>query len=339
MNLFELCDLERGPGARVLRQTCAMGFSEPVARMGLQAEYEAWRQPGAVDRVLEELVGADPDRAPGEVLIIGAATLPVSTLRACLMARLLGARVRLKPASGLEGLAEAIAQSDPEIHADCFSSADGQALDRALSSAATVVALGSDETLDALRDRLATRHTFVGYGHRVSAVHLQDPRDDELTALARDLLAWDGQGCLSPSVIWTNDDPEDTAQGLLQKLERLEAELPFRPSAEMAHARYVAEAMGAMGGTVLRTATVRLIVQDDPTFRPSPASRVVHVLPDRGAPWIDVGVSLSTLGRSEASTATPVCDTTRLSPLGQMQRPPLDWPHDGRPNLLPMLRS
>jgi hypothetical protein len=337
MSLFDLSDLERGPGAALLRQTCAMGFSEPVARLGLQAEFEAWQVPGAVDQVLEEVVGVDPGRIPREVLIIGAATLPVSTLRACLMARLLGAQVRLKTASGLEGLAQAISQSDPGVISDCFSSTDQAALDRALESADTVVALGSDATLAAIGERLATRHTFVGYGHRVSAAHLQDPEDHELTALAHDLLAWDGQGCLSPSVIWTNHDLEDTAQTLLKELERLEAELPFTPSAEMAHARYVAEALGAMGGAVLGGATTRLILKDEPTFIPSPASRVVHVLPDRGAPWRDLGVSLSTLGCSEASEAAPAHDTARRCALGQMQRPVLDWPHDGRPNLLPML--
>jgi hypothetical protein len=337
MSLFDLSDLERGPGAELLRQSCAMGFSEPVARLGLQTEFEAWQVPGAVDRVLEELVDVDPDRIPREVLVIGAATLPVSTLRACLMARLLGAQVRLKTASGLEGLAQAISQSDPEIHADCFSSTDRAALDRALASADTVVALGSDATLAAIRERLETRHTFVGYGHRVSAAHLQDPEDQELTALAHDLLAWDGQGCLSPSVIWTNHDLKDTAQALLTELERLETQLPFTPSAEMAHARYVAEALGAMGGAVLGGATVRLILKDEPTFLPSPASRVVHVLPDQGAPWRAMGVSLSTLGCSEASEATPEHASTRRCLLGQMQRPALDWPHDGQPNLLPML--
>jgi hypothetical protein len=337
MSLFDLSDLERGPGAALLRQTCAMGFSEPVARLGLQAEFEAWEVPGAVERVLEELAGVDPGRIPGEVLIIGAATLPVSTLRACLMARLLGAKVRLKTASGLEGLAQAISQSDPEVIADCFSSSDAASLSRALESADTVVALGSDATLAAIAVQLAPRHTFLGYGHRVSAAHLRDPQDHELAALARDLLAWDGHGCLSPSVVWTSHDLEDTAQALLKELERLETELPFTPSAEMAHARYVAEALGAMGGTVVRGAHARLILRDEPTFLSGPAGRVIHVLPDRGAPWRDLGASLSTLGCSEASDATPEHDTIRRCPLGQMQRPALDWPHDGKPNLLPML--
>uniref|UniRef100_UPI0023A8779F hypothetical protein n=1 Tax=Thioclava electrotropha TaxID=1549850 RepID=UPI0023A8779F len=95
------------------------------------------------ERVREELTGVDPERYPQEVLIIGAATLPVSTLRACLMARLLGARVRLKPASGLDGLAHAIAATDDAITADCFSSTDPESLERALGSVDTIVALGS----------------------------------------------------------------------------------------------------------------------------------------------------------------------------------------------------
>ena len=177
MTLFDLADLERGPGAALLRETCAMGFSEPVARLGLEVEFEAWRAPGAIDRVLEELNGVDPQRIPRAVLVIGAATLPVSTLRACLMARLLGAQVHLKTASGLEGLAVAISQADEHVRPDCFSSGDSAALDRALESVDTVVALGSDATLTALSAHLDSHHTFVGYGHRVSAAHLRDPED------------------------------------------------------------------------------------------------------------------------------------------------------------------
>ena len=172
MTLFDLANLDEGPGAMLLSATCAMGFSEPVARRGLRAELDAWSAPGAVDRVLSELCDIDERRHPREVLVIGAATLPVSTLRACLMARLLGARVRLKPASGLSGLAEAIAAADEHVQADCFASTDRGALRRALETADTVVALGSDETLEALKSELDPHQTFVGYGHRVSAVHL-----------------------------------------------------------------------------------------------------------------------------------------------------------------------
>lgn len=338
MTLFDLADLERGPGAALLTQTCAMGFSEPVARLGLEAEFEAWRAPGAIDRVLDELNGVDPQRIPRAVLVIGAATLPVSTLRACLMARLLGAQVHLKTASGLEGLALAISQADELVRPDCFSSADSEALDGVLESVDTVVALGSDATLTALSAHLGPHHTFVGYGHRVSAAHLRDPEDHELVRLAQDLLAWDGHGCLSPTVIWTSGDLDGTARALLEAIKSQERELPFRPSAEMAHAHYVTEALGAMGGTVMGSDTTRLILRDDPAFVSGPGGRVVYLLPDQGAPWRDLGVTLSTLGCSEASSAQPSHESTRRCPLGEMQRPALDWPHDGRPNLLPMLR-
>ncbi|MBD89313.1 MAG: hypothetical protein CL940_03150 [Deltaproteobacteria bacterium] len=338
MSLLDLDRLDNEPGARLVAESRAMGFSEAVARRGLEAELQAWSAPGALERVREELTGVDPERYPQEVLIIGAATLPVSTLRACLMARLLGARVRLKPASGLDGLAHAIAATDDAITADCFSSTDPESLERALGSVETIVALGSDETLLSIQRRVQPHQTFVGYGHRVSAAHLSQPDPNELDDLAQDLLAWDGHGCLSPQVIWTDDAPEATGRAVLEAVARAERHLPFTPRPEMAHAHFIAEALGAMGGKVLKSATCTLVLSDDPAFMPTPGGRLVHVLPDRGAPWRDLGETLSTLGQSRRSQASPSHETTRRCALGQMQRPPLDWPHDGHPNLLPMLR-
>ena len=339
MKLLTLSDLTSGPGAALLESTLSMGFSEPVARRGLQAELDAWLAPGALDRVREELDGIDASRFPREVLIVGAATLPVSTMRACLMARLLGARVLLKPASGREDLAAAIARADDAIEPRCFASSDHEAFARAVASVDTVVALGSDESLTQIASRLLPEQTFVGYGHRVSAVHLHNPGLDELSALASDLLAWDGHGCMSPQVIWTPEEPAVAARAIAEALREVETELPFAPSAEMSHHHYVTEALGAMEGTVLKTEASLLIAQDDPTFVESPGGRLVRVLPDRGAPWEALGERLSALGCSRASTAQPLSPSTRRCPLGEMQRPPLDWPHDGAPNLLPMLRG
>jgi hypothetical protein len=339
MSLFVLADLERGPGRRLLRITQAMGFSEAVARAGLEAEFDAWMAPGATDRVLEELEGVDLARRPETVLVLGAATLPVSTLRAVLMARLLGARVLLKPATGQEGLASILAEADARVLPTCFRSDDTPALQRAMGEAHAVVVLGGDETLSAVASRLGPEQAFVGYGHRVSAAHLAGAQEADLQGLAADLLAWDGRGCLSPQVVWTDGDLEATAQALAAALAQIEAGLPFEPGPGLAHARYVARCLGAAKGQIVESATAVMIIGDDPAFVPSPGGRVIHVLPDHGEPWDALGEGLSSLGCSKASTARPRHASVRRCALGSLQRPPLDWPHDGRPNLRPMLRT
>jgi hypothetical protein len=338
MSLFALTDLERGPGRRLLSITQAMGFSEAVARAGLKAEFDAWMAPGATDRVLEELEGVPISRRPDTVLVLGAATLPVSTLRAALMARLLGARVLLKPATGQEGLASILAEADAGVVPTCFRSSDAAALGGAMGQADAVVVLGGDDTLGAIRARLSPHQAFVGYGHRVSAAHLAEPSQADLEGLAADLLAWDGRGCLSPQVVWTDGDLEETGTALAGALTRAEVELPFEPSPGMAHARYVARCLGAIGGQVIESETAVVVIGDSPAFVPSPGGRLIHVLPDDGAPWDALGEGLSSLGCSEASRALPAHGSVRRCALGSLQRPPLDWPHDGRPNLLPMLR-
>ena len=124
MMLAALHDLTRGPGRALLKATVAIGFSEPVARAGLDAELAAWTEEGfsAVRAELNDDVA--PSRVPSTVLVVAASTLPASTLRAVLMARLLGARVLLKPATGQAAIAEAIAAADPAVTVRAFGSTD-----------------------------------------------------------------------------------------------------------------------------------------------------------------------------------------------------------------------
>ena len=123
MKLLDLADLSRGPGLALLEATIAMGFSEPVAAAGLGAELDAWTEPGAIEAVLSELPGdLAPERMPQTVLVVGARTLPASLMRSVVMARLLGARVVVKPATGHAAVARALAAADPEVSVAPFSS-------------------------------------------------------------------------------------------------------------------------------------------------------------------------------------------------------------------------
>ena len=100
MKLLGLRKLDSPLGQALLEATIHTGFSEAVARRGLEAELATWTSVGFTS-VRDELSPALPHtRLPETVLVIAARTLAASTLRACLMARLLGARVLLKVATG-----------------------------------------------------------------------------------------------------------------------------------------------------------------------------------------------------------------------------------------------
>lgn len=339
MRLMDLGDLDRGPGRDLLRATCAMGFSEPVARAGLETELGAWRRPGAIAGVLKELpADLDPRRRPGEVLVIAARTLPVSAMRAVLMGRLLGARVRLKTASGQQALAEAMEQADPGVIATPFTSNDQASLRSHLSEVDAVVVLGDDETLKDVAGVTPAGCVFVGYGHKVSGAWIEHPDEEAAQGLALDLCAWDQGGCLSPQVAWIAGDPLDFLPTLSEAVMKVERALPMALPRAARRGREVARVTGQMLGSIQETETSLLCALNQPRFRSGPGYRTLWLLPMEPAAVRDISPALSSL----ACTANPPAGLgaqVRLCRPGELQRPPLGWPHDGRPNLLPMLRE
>jgi len=338
LKLFALRDLERGPGAALLEATISMGFSEEVARAGLAAETEAWTASGALDGLLAELPSGLPaTRLPRTMLVVAARTLPASAMRAALMGRTLGARVFLKTATGQEDVAEALAAADPEIVPRPFRSSDIPARDAAIAEADTVVVLGSDDAIAAMREATPDGVTFAGYGHRVSAVWLGRVDDEALDGVAEDLCAWDQAGCLSPQVVWASD-PERTAAALAERVAELERRRPMTIPEAAWPARNAARTLADMMGRSFVTETALVAALDDPSFRSSPGLRVLWVLPADSRALAPIAPLLSTVALTgRPPTGLPL--GVRLCAPGRMQRPPLTWPHDGRPNLPPLLRA
>jgi hypothetical protein len=93
-----------------------------------------------------------------------------------------------------------------------------------------------------------------------------------------------------------------------------------------------------------------VIYEDDPMFTPSCLNRVVFVKPverleritelvRRFAPHLStVGIApFSGRALSFSNTLTDL-GVSRVCPIGQMQRPPMTWGHDGRPNLADLVQ-
>jgi hypothetical protein len=200
---------------------------------------------------------------------------------------------------------------------------------------------GADRTIDALRAAAApgVRVRGHGTGFGLAVIGAATSLARAAAALARDVVAFDQRGCLSPRIALVEGSAEralELAQHLDAALGALEARVPRGPlGAELALYRATMEALGTT------FAGDAHLVGVDPNPRAlllPPAARIVHVAAARAdeatalvaplAPWI------TALGADDAGGLTTrvaaLATAARRSALGHMQRPPLDGPVDRR---------
>lgn len=310
---------------------------------------------------------------PALMFHITAGTLPVPTLMTMVLGLLIRASQFVKCASGAAYVPRLFAHSlyelDPKLGA-CLELAQwrggsGGFEEILLSEADCVTATGSDETIQAVRRQLPPNTRFLAYGHRVSFGFICR---EELTPsaakqwssrAAQDVAAWDQLGCLSPHVIYVEREgkvsPEQWADMLAAELARLEKVLPRGPaplevSAAIA-SRRAFYALRAAASPDTRSwqsegsTAWTVIYEADPRFQLSCLHRFIYVkavdhLEEalQGADALrgkvsTVGVAASAQRLSEIALRLAAWGVSRVCPLGQMQRPPLTWRHDGRPAL------
>jgi len=308
--------------------------------------------------------------------VIAGGGIPMPTLLSGLLPLVGGSPVLLRETARDPVSGSLLKRSLAEVHPDlarafepiAFPIEDEVAL-ASLLEAPCVVATGSDETIRQIAGRLRPTQRLVAYGHRFSIAILgggitREP--DRLAALVRDLALdvarWDQSGCLSPAVVYLLETPPEDrrrlAITLADALERIARTLPrgeVPMEARTAHAQERDEArMRAASGRdvlVLDGDHALVILEDEIRSRPAPLHRFLRLLPAATTPeLLDAlepfrgqisNVALAGLAPAqsealvEALAALGVCRITRP---GRLQTPPVDWPHDGLPLLLPMLR-
>lgn len=233
-----------------------------------------------------------------------------------------------------------------------------------------VTATGSDETLTAIRRRLSPRTKFLGYGHQVSFGYVANGNLSGVDArkaagqAANDIVAWDQSGCLSPHVIYVEHggtvSAELFAEMLAKELEEREkaqprGELPVEHAAGIASRRSFYETRAAYFHTNTmpdypatriwkseNSTAWTVIYEADPRFQTSCLNRFIYVkgvtdLTEALQNADSIRGKVSTVGLSAPQDKVQRLaielarwGATRACPLGQMQRPPLTWRHDGR---------
>lgn len=304
---------------------------------------------------------------------VAAGNIPNPTLTSMVLGLLTRSAQFVKCASGTALLprlfAHSIYDADHKL-GSCLEIAEwrgGNApLEETLFTAANcVTATGSDETLASIRSWVPAQTRFVGYGHRVSFAFIA--RESLWGATARtgvaaaadDVIAWDQLGCLSPQVIYVADEAgltaDQFAEKLADELERREQTqprgvLPVEIAATLNSRRafYAVRAAHSPDTRLWqsRESTAWTVVYEaDPRFQISCGHRWIYVKPARdlaealqGADALRGKISTVGIAAPDGKAEGLVEElarwgVTRVCALGQMQRPPLTWRHDGRPAL------
>jgi len=210
--------------------------------------------------------------------------------------------------------------------------AERAAVVRSTGAPRLVVAMGSDATIDTLRDELPAEARFLGFGHRYSVAWAPSP--DELREAAVQIALHDTRGCRSPVAVFS--EHPDAVAVLAEAMEEAEGRWPLgrrsdheaaKLRARQALARVVGSATDGPGWAVLALPVERFVPEALPRVA------VVHT---GGAEALARAVAptrehLSVIGvgpQGRASDALRAL-SAHVVPLATMQRPPVHRRHDG----------
>ncbi len=227
--------------------------------------------------------------------------------------------------------------------------------------AGKVVVYGGAAAVEAVRGALPAHTDLISYGPRTGvAVLLPDtPQEEAAAALARDVCAYDQQGCVSPRLVYVvglaTGAFVSRLAGALE--ERTRDHPPPDPTAEEAVAIRSARATFEFGGYEDGESAVEapgeslawtILVSESPAARTESLPRVVwvHRVPDLETleeVLRPLEGRIQTFGFSGAEGLRKLAvlatrlGVGRIAPLGSVAWPPPDWRHEGRHQLLPLL--
>jgi hypothetical protein len=296
------------------------------------------------------LMAASHPGSSGPVLVVLASNLPGLAVQSLLPALAVRRPVLLKSPSAEPLFAptflSALVRREPRlagaVAAVAWPGGDPRLEEPVLAGVEKVIAYGDAPALADLERRAPGK--VIGYGPRTSLAVLGADADPSRVAegLARDIALFDQRGCLSIAAIYTAGDPEALAEPLESALRERARRWPPGPAdaaslAAVQQARLEAEMRGlrrcglpVLEGTVL--------LDPDPTFRPTPGLRTVRVhpledldqLPEILAPWKDrlQGVALEGEDAWNLVDRLATLGVSRVAPPGELQSPDASW-HNG----------
>lgn len=307
------------------RVAAAAGLSVPGALFGFES-LERSASEADVARLAASVTAAD------EVAVVLSANVFVAALRAVALARIASPRVRVRPSRREPIFARALVEAwgDPGITLE-------PGLDVGALRHGVIHVYGRDETVAEIRRASSVPVVGHGAGMGIAVVARGAAIEDAARALARDVVAFDQRGCLSPRIAWVEGDhprARALAGALDSALTALAIPLGAVDDAERAEGRRYVETMHAVGEVIARESHVVAVAEPGASALVPPAGRHVHVAPF--AAVADVERAMAPYARfvvavgGDDALAARAFPRARALELGAMQRPPLDGPADLR---------
>ncbi len=323
---------EGGGGLEQLARST--GLSPEMARRALARNLER----EVSDENLARILAWAGDEVDEVALVLSAGVL-TSPLRALVLARAAGRRVTVHPSrrdpSFAQMLVEELGASDVRL---------GGRFDAASFEGGELHAYGSDASLATLRASVRAGVRVRSHGDGFGIVWVERPDDAAARAIAEDVIDFDQRGCLSPRLVFAQENAAELAVALSAELGALAKKLPRAPLTDDERAALVRfRDSSAFVGIAHRGPehTVVLAHDDTPIFL-GPTGRTVVVFPAASPqstatklrPFAAAVTTLGTAVRErthELATSLGV-PHARIAALGAMQTPPLDGPVDLRPD-------
>lgn len=341
------------------RLSAATGYSGPVLRQGLA---DLW---GAITvSELRRWFGRAGRQGDADLaVIIAAGNIPGIAVFPAVAGLLAGTPLLIKVSRAEPALAplwhRTLALEAPPlaraVAVVLWDGGDREMEDLACAAADRVLVFGEDATVAALRARYGAH--VIGFGTGLSLVVVAPGADLESAAngVARDLMIWDQQGCLSPRGVFVIGGARaafELTTALREALTRLAPLLPpgAATPAEAAlvrHFRADHEARGAAGegNRFWRGAGPggwTLALESSPGFRPGCLGRTLTVWPLEDpaeldallAPWRRQlqGAALAVGAEHRADWVETLLRLgfSHVTEPGRLQAPPVDWRNRGR---------
>lgn len=265
-----------------------------------------------------------------------------------------------------------------EVHpplADCLAvvwwrGAGGEEADALYAQADTVLAYGGNQTLDALRRRLPVTTRFLPHGHKlgfglIAAQALDTLKAPAMARLAAwDVMRYDQQGCYSPQVFYVERDapvsPRAFADYLAAELANLQRrfarrELDLQEGAAVARwqqsMEWAAETSQLLGPVDAPWSVAFSDSQGSlQPLAPTALQRTIAVVAvdclDDVLPVVaaqreflqTAGIAAGPEELYRLAGLLGAAGVTRISAIGSMSTPEAGWHHDGRFNLLDLVR-
>ncbi|BDB69766.1 acyl-CoA reductase [Comamonas thiooxydans] len=262
-----------------------------------------------------------------------------------------------------------------EVHpplADCLAvvwwrGAGGEEADALYAQADTVLAYGGNQTLDALRRRLPVTTRFLPHGHKlgfglIGAQALDTLKAPGMARLAAwDVMRYDQQGCYSPHVFYVQRgapvSPRAFADYLAAELANLQRrfarrELDLEEGAALARWQQNME-WGGEAHQLLGPVDAPWSVAYSESLQPLAPTALYRTIAVVAVDRLDAVLPVVTAQRDYLQTAgiaagpeelyrlaglLGAAGVTRISAIGSMSMPEAGWHHDGRFNLLDLVR-